>query len=313
MPAVSVIIPTYRHRDYILLTLESVFAQTFTDLEVIVVNDGSPDDTSILLAPIAAAGKIRYIEQSNAGQAAARNRGFTNARGDFIAFLDDDDIWPPDKLLWQVEMLRADAALGVVGGIGAVLHETGSLEVVREPVGEITLDIICRGCPMLSPGQALIRRTALENVGGFDVSIRGADDWDLWLRLVQTTQIVIVPRVSLMYRSHGASASRDHVKMFQNTIAVINRNFPGGGERKSRKLRRDAFRYQYQYIGRRISEDFRTSMRQAKIRSALLNLSHLRAFVEPAIRDFRLLFWLIRGLMPIALARHLSRRSLRQK
>ena len=105
---VSVIVPTYKHRDFVLATLDSVFAQTFTDYEVIVVNDGSPDDTADVLRPLAEAGRIRYVEQENQGQAAARNRGIAQARGEFVALLDDDDLWPPDKLEWQVGCLRAD-------------------------------------------------------------------------------------------------------------------------------------------------------------------------------------------------------------
>ena len=97
MATVSVIIPTYNHVDYVAETLETVFAQTFGDYEVIVVNDGSPDGTAEVLRPSREAGRIRYIEQANAGQAAARNRGLAEARGEFIAFLDDDDLWPPDK------------------------------------------------------------------------------------------------------------------------------------------------------------------------------------------------------------------------
>src|SRR3954470_24757434 len=99
-PAVSVVIPTYRHRDYVLRTLDSVFAQTYRDFEVIVVNDGSPDDTNRRIRPLVSAGRIRYIEQANAGQAAARNTGIAHARGRYIALLDDDDLWPADKLAW---------------------------------------------------------------------------------------------------------------------------------------------------------------------------------------------------------------------
>ncbi len=105
-PAVSVIIPAYRHADMICQTLESVFSQTFRDFEVIVVNDGSPDRTAEVVAPFVANGKIRYFSQRNAGQAAARNRGASEARGKFFAFLDDDDVWPPEKLEWQVSLRR---------------------------------------------------------------------------------------------------------------------------------------------------------------------------------------------------------------
>src|SRR3954471_16219960 len=105
-PAVSVVIPTYKHAGYIEETLQSVFAQTFTDFEVIVVNDGSPDNTTAVLQPWVASGRIRYLEQPNAGQSAARNAGIRLARGEFVALLDDDDLWPADKLAIQVERLR---------------------------------------------------------------------------------------------------------------------------------------------------------------------------------------------------------------
>ncbi|MGA8478958.1 MAG: glycosyltransferase family A protein [Chthoniobacterales bacterium] len=98
MPSVAVVIPTYNRSSYILETLRSVFAQTFTDYEVIVINDGSPDDTAKLLEPLVKTRRIRYFEQKNAGQASARNKGIQEAKGKFIAFFDDDDIWPPCSL-----------------------------------------------------------------------------------------------------------------------------------------------------------------------------------------------------------------------
>src|SRR5438128_5360345 len=115
-PRVSVVIPTYRRQDMIINTLESVFLQTFQDFEVIVVNDGSPDETAQLLAPLAASGRIRYLEKCNQGQAAARNRGLAEATGEFISFLDDDDLWPADKLEWQVSYLERNPSIAAVGG-----------------------------------------------------------------------------------------------------------------------------------------------------------------------------------------------------
>ena len=97
-PRVSIVIPTYQHCDFILRTLSSVFEQSLGDYEIIVVNDGSKDDTATVLAPLVDAGRITYIEQENRGQSHARNVGLSRARGEYIAFLDDDDIWPPEKL-----------------------------------------------------------------------------------------------------------------------------------------------------------------------------------------------------------------------
>ena len=120
-PIVSVIIPTYNHCHLILDTLNSVFTQTFTDYELLLVNDGSPDDTQAAVKSIVEERGIRYFEQPNAGMAPARNVGLSHARGEFIALLDDDDLWPPDKLEWQVEALRANPdAVMVYGGMRAL-------------------------------------------------------------------------------------------------------------------------------------------------------------------------------------------------
>jgi glycosyltransferase involved in cell wall biosynthesis len=115
-PVVSLVMPSYDHRKFVLGTLEPVLAQSFTGYEVIVVNDGSPDDTAGLLRPLVETGRIRYFEQENAGQPAARNRGLAECPGEFIAFLDDDDAWPADTLEWQVELLRTHAPAVGVGG-----------------------------------------------------------------------------------------------------------------------------------------------------------------------------------------------------
>src|SRR5690348_1122151 len=113
MPRVTVVIPTYRHRDFILQTLDSVFAQTMRDFEVIVVNDGSPDDTAALLAPLVATSRVAYFEQPNQGQSRARNLGIQHARGQYIALLDDDDLWPRDKLEWQAQFLDDNPDVGM--------------------------------------------------------------------------------------------------------------------------------------------------------------------------------------------------------
>ena len=130
VPEVSVIVPTYNHGRYVLESLASVFGQTYRSFEVIVVNDGSPDNTAEVLKPLVEAGRIYYIEQPNAGQASARNRGFASARGEYIAFLDDDDLWPADKLSWQVGVLKAEPDLGLIAG-RAVLF-SGNPSEIRE-------------------------------------------------------------------------------------------------------------------------------------------------------------------------------------
>src|SRR5579859_5659651 len=156
MPRVSVIIPTYNHRKYVLSTLQSVFDQSGEVLEVLVVNDGSPDDSARLLAPLAREGKIRYLEQRNHGQAAARNRGLFEARGEFVAFLDDDDLWPPGKLHWQREFLETHCDVGVVAGTAEFFDDAGPRHIFGR-AQEITFESLFEGDPVASPGQTLIR------------------------------------------------------------------------------------------------------------------------------------------------------------
>ncbi len=223
---VSVVIPTYNHRAYVLDALDSVFRQTFTDYEVIVVNDGSPDDTGEVLRPLAEAGRIRYIEQPNAGQAAARNRGIAEARGEFIALLDDDDLWPPDKLAWQTAALVANPTWTMVTGYSEVLGAGPASkhpESLPAPHPGKRLFAACNW--IRSPGQVLIRREAVRRIGLFDPAIRGADDWDLYIRLAEAGPVVFVDRLALYYRLHASNASADCWGMFTNVRRVYRKHF----------------------------------------------------------------------------------------
>ncbi|WP_050030458.1 glycosyltransferase family A protein [Verrucomicrobium sp. BvORR034] len=121
-PVVSVVIPAYNHAEYILACLDSVFKQSYRDFEILLIDDGSPDQTADMVRPFVSDGTIRYFRQENSGQAQARNRGLQEARGKYIAYLDDDDLWPSDKLEWQVAALEANSWCAV-GGTVEVLGE----------------------------------------------------------------------------------------------------------------------------------------------------------------------------------------------
>lgn len=226
MSQVSVIIPTYKHRDFVLATLDSVFAQTFTDYEVIVVNDGSPDDTADLLRPLVERGRIRYIEQDNQGQAAARNRGIAEAQGEFIALLDDDDLWPPDKLEWQVELLVAKPEAVLVYGYSEFFRGAESFRYPNEdaPGGDVLQDFAEVNW-ITSPGATLLRAEALRRVGGFDSTIWGADDWDLYIRLAEQGRFEYKNVAALHYRIHQGNASKDVMRMYTNVKRVYRKHF----------------------------------------------------------------------------------------
>lgn len=226
-PRVSVVIPAYGHAELIEETLASVFSQTFRDYEVIVVDDGSPDDTGERLRPLADEGRIRYVAQANAGQGAARNRGLEEARGTYVAFLDDDDLWPPDKLAWQVARLDADPGAVMAYGYHAKLRGDAGLKIddpiPYRPTGEVSREFRLRNW-LLSPGQTLMRTSAVRALGGFDPGIWGSDDWDLYIRLAAEGRFVFEPRVALHYRLHEANASRRAVHHARNHMRVAWRH-----------------------------------------------------------------------------------------
>ncbi|MGH7504542.1 MAG: glycosyltransferase family 2 protein [Longimicrobiales bacterium] len=225
-PLISVVVPTYGHGHLILETLESVFAQTYENVEVIVINDGSPDDVARILAPLREAGRIRYIEQENRGQSSARNRGLELASGEFVAFLDDDDLWPPDRLASQADALLTEPPAVLAYGDFVKRFEDGrqvdQLEGPR-PAGDVRRDFLRRNW-LLSPGQALMWTSVVRSIGGFDPGLWGSDDWDLYIRLSRCGRFVHCPGIALVYRVHEQNASRRAVLHARNHLKVARRH-----------------------------------------------------------------------------------------
>lgn len=228
MPKVSVVIPTYKHRDHVLAAVGSAFDQGYPDLEVIVVNDGSPDDTAGVLRPLAEAGRIRYVEQPNAGQAAARNRGLAEARGRYVALLDDDDTWPPGGLAALVAALDADPAVVLAYGYAEIARAGEPTyrfpAAPGGPSGDVFDRFVGEGW-LRSPGQALMRTATLRAAGGLDPVIWGTDDWDLYLTLSAAGRFAYVDRCTLRYQLHAGNASNQFWRMFVNARKVRRKHF----------------------------------------------------------------------------------------
>jgi len=299
MVVISVIIPTYNHANYILETLDSVFAQTYNDYEVIVVNDGSPDNTAEILRPLATAGQIRYIEQPNQGQATARNRGLSEATGEFIAFMDDDDLWPPDKLEWQVEILRANQRLVAIGGEMLTINGCGEpIADKRLTAGNVSrMELYC-GNPFASPGQVLIRRNALEAVGGFDTTIWGSDDLDLWFRMLEVGDIAKVQSLALKYRIHESNASHMKERMLVNTKAVITKHLAKEPRSIRRECERAGTRFVYQYGAGRLIAQIRGDLRRLRLGKAFQGFWVFRHLIGQMLRDPIQLWWFVSAWKP---------------
>ena len=253
MPLISVIIPAYQHGECVAEALESVLAQTFRDFEIIVINDGCTDSTDKVLRPYVEKNLIRYFHQENQGISATRNRGLSLASGEFVAFLDDDDVWPRDKLEWQVEVMVNSPVL-VVGGLSSIFGKKSDRKAVIESAGYSKFDtwMLFGGNPFGSPGQTLIRKSALLEIGGFDPAIWGADDHDVWIRLSRLGEIRRYDRISLMYRVHDSNTSRDAGRMFENAEKVIRKNLQGVTGPEKLRLERQGFRFLFRYGGKKL-------------------------------------------------------------
>jgi glycosyltransferase involved in cell wall biosynthesis len=225
-PRVSVVIPAFQAEGRIDRTLTRLAEQTFRDFEVVVVNDGSTDGTSISVRRASEAdGRIRLVEQANAGIAAARNRGIEAARGDLLAFLDDDDLWHRDKLALQVSRLDARPDAAVVSCLSALVDVDGRLLGWRlggTPEGNVYREML--EWDMVSGGSvALVARGPLEEAGGFDVSLPDRADWDLWIRLARRHAFTAVPRPLVGYTRRAGSVSQSYDRMLAHGARVLEK------------------------------------------------------------------------------------------
>ncbi len=226
-PIVSVVIPAYNVAPYISETLDSIFAQTFTDYEVIVVNDGSPDTNELEQALEPYLSRIIYLKQENRGAGAARNAGLRRARGHFVAFLDADDLWLPDYLSEQLKFISegeydfvyADALL-----FGQSPLAGRTFMQIAPSNGEVTFKSLINGqCNVITSGVVARTRLVLK-VGLFDEGLRNSQDFELWVRLIRKGACAAYQRrVLLRYRYHENSLSGDALNQIKRELRVLGK------------------------------------------------------------------------------------------
>ena len=203
MPQISVIIPTYNRGARLGGAIESVRAQTFQDWELLVVDDGSTDETPALVqAHVQRDARICSVRQSNAGAAAARNQGIRSARGAYLAFLDDDDRWAPQKLDTQLRFLMAHAEVGWVYSFMRLVNEATGAEQLHGRALRSFKELF-RGY-FIGPQTVLLRRACVERVGRFDESrdFFGAEDTDFFLRLGKSFAFHCIPEPLVIRTLH---------------------------------------------------------------------------------------------------------------
>jgi glycosyltransferase involved in cell wall biosynthesis len=245
VPAVSVVIPTYNRADHIGDAIDSVLGQTVPVAEIIVVDDGSTDDTASVVARFG--NRLRYIKQENAGPSTARNRGVKEATGDFVAFQDSDDIWLPRKTELQLQFFAANPDADVVFGLMANVTSVDDNLLVPEIRNPAVHDELVRprGCiddmfrllllgNVIPTPTVMIRRRCFNQAGGFDPELLIAEDWDFYLRLSNVCRFGFINQVLLKRRRHEGNLINDRSTRLNCTIKVLKQlpdRFPEAFER----------------------------------------------------------------------------------
>jgi glycosyltransferase involved in cell wall biosynthesis len=226
--SVSLVIATFNHARLLGDAIDSALAQTLSGVDIIVVDDGSTDDTPAVLERYG--GRIRVLRQPNRGLAAARNTGLAAARGTYVAFLDADDVMAPAKLAEQVAVLERAPTIGwtycdvliETVATGATVRASERFGYAARALDGWLFPELIHGnfIPAIAP---LVRRTALDAAGGFDERLTALEDWDLWLRLALLAEARYTPAVLVRYRIQPGGMSEDRARMDRNRFHVLDK------------------------------------------------------------------------------------------
>lgn len=223
-PLVSIIIPNYNHGAYLADAIQSALDQTYSNIEIIVVDDGSTDDSQAVANKFRE--QIHYMYQRNGGLCAARNTGLRAAKGTYIGLLDADDMLEPDYCRQLVSALLAfPDAEGIICGYRFVDVKNNSLPQVESRclAGENLYEILLGG-NFLVPESVLLHRRCYKSAGPFDTALTACEDWDMWLRVSKSHKIICTERVLTRHRILPASMSSDPLRMLNNRLAVLHKH-----------------------------------------------------------------------------------------
>lgn len=253
MSKVSVIVPVYNGAETISKTLKSVLAQTHKDIEIIVVNDGSTDETLSAISAFEEDG-VRIFSQKNSGAPAARNYGLAQAQGDYIAFIDADDLWSKDKIESQVAIFEHnDPKIGVVYSWTALINSEDTIFSYlpqKTYTGNVYKSILTTNF-LISGSNAMIRKVCIDQVGGMDTSLKYTDDWDFFIRLATICHFSVVPKYQIYYRQSNTSITAQVSKSELGSLDVIEKAFKSAPE-EFQNLKPKAVSNIYLYSGKQL-------------------------------------------------------------
>ncbi|HLO87539.1 MAG TPA: glycosyltransferase [Nostocaceae cyanobacterium] len=226
LPKISVIIPAFNCESTIKRTIESVLNQTFTDWELIIINDGSTDATLDIISAFSDS-RLKVFSFDNAGGNVSRNRGLKLAMGEFVSFLDGDDMWTSDKLLSQLKALQNNPQAAVAYSWTDYIDENDKIVISGGRLvanGNVYERLLLTNF-LENGSNPLIRKEAIIELGGFDENLSAAQDWDMWLRLAAKFEFVNVPSAQILYRISANSVSSNLVRQERACLQVLEKAY----------------------------------------------------------------------------------------
>jgi len=223
MSRVSVIIPTFNRRDYITIALDSVLTQTYKDYEIIIIDDGSSDNTKEVLKPYQ--NRIRYFYQQNSGIPATRNRGIREAHGEYITFLDSDDYWLPEKLELQIECFKQNPHYGMVATRCSSISPDGRFRKKNRPGKSGWVLNSLFKANFIRTSSAMIRKECFERVGLFDQSLPECEEYDMWLRIAKQYPIGFINKPLTVYTDNPQGVSINSLSGRLLRIKVLEKDY----------------------------------------------------------------------------------------
>ncbi len=220
MTKVSVVIPTYNRANLLCKAIDSVLAQTFKDFEIIVVDDGSTDDSRNSMSKQYGT-KIKFIHQERKGVSAARNRGILESSGEFVAFLDSDDSWLTQKLEKQIAYFEKAKDVVLQYSLAKIIDEDQHLEWIEPKDTSLTLDDFLNKETFLPASTVILKKSVLIELGGFNERLETLEDLELWLRIVDKYPIGFIPEVFALIKRHPDNAMKQMNKMHLGYVAVF--------------------------------------------------------------------------------------------
>ena len=247
--SISVIIPVFNGEKTIQETIDSILNQTFQNIELIIINDGSTDSTVQIINNISDS-RIKLFSYANGGLSTSRNRGISLAQGEYISFIDADDLWTPDKLESQWQALQENPQADVAYSWTDYIDESSNFlkSGRRIKANDDAFSKLLLFNFLDNGSNPLIRQKALEKVGDFDRSICTAGDKDMWLRLAANYNFVCVEKPQILYRISTNSMSTNLKRQEAASLKVLERAFSNPKAEKLQHLKKQSLSYLYQYL-----------------------------------------------------------------